>query len=32
MVVIVCVLVTAFYTPTVEAQEAKTLKIFHAGS
>ena len=32
MVVIVCVLVTAFYTPTVGAQEAKTLKIFHAGS
>jgi molybdate/tungstate transport system substrate-binding protein len=32
MVVIACVLVTAFYTPTVGAKEPKALKIFHAGS
>nr|CBH38928.1 conserved hypothetical protein, bacterial extracellular solute-binding protein [uncultured archaeon] len=32
MVVIVCVSLASFYNPSVEAQEAKTLKIFHAGS
>ncbi len=29
---IVCVLVTAFYAPTVGAEQAKTVKVFHAGS
>jgi len=30
--VIVCVSVTAFYAPIVGAQQAKTVKVFHAGS
>ncbi|MCK4475532.1 MAG: tungstate ABC transporter substrate-binding protein WtpA [Methanophagales archaeon] len=30
--VIACISVVAFYTPSVEAQQAKTLKVFHAGS
>ena len=30
--VIACVSVTAFYIPPVEAQKAKTLRVFHAGS
>ena len=29
---IACVSVTAFYAPSVEAQQVQTLKIFHAGS
>ena len=29
---IVCVSVTAFYAPTVGAEQAKTVKVFHAGS
>ncbi len=29
---IVCVSVTAFYAPIVGAQQAKTVKVFHAGS
>jgi len=30
--VIACTSVAVFYTPSVEAQQAKTLKVFHAGS
>jgi len=30
--VIACVSVTAFYAPSVEAQQVQTLKVFHAGS
>jgi molybdate/tungstate transport system substrate-binding protein len=30
--IVACTSVAVFYTPSVEAQQAKTLKVFHAGS